>query len=796
MHQIKQRNPDKVNIPHDMLRAYPKKLCELLVLRGINTLKSAQDFLNPALEHLHDPFLLSDMHSAVETIEAARKQGWRVTVYGDYDVDGVCASALLVMHLQSMGVQAQHYIPSRHNEGYGLNREAVQAIAERSELLITVDCGITSLEEVRLAKALGMSVIVTDHHQPPDELPDCPVVNPLLNNYPFPTLCGAGTAFKLVCALSGIESASRYLDLAALATVADLVPLTGENRVIVRLGLEQINTVPRVGVAALIQASNLAGRAISAGNIAFQLAPRLNAAGRLGDAARGLEMLVTDNAAIAGSLAQELDGENTLRKQEEEQIIAEAHKQLDDFDFIESRIIILWGENWNPGIIGLAASKLVERYHFPTVIFSRQNDTYVGSCRSIPGIDIHRALSSCSDLFLRFGGHKQAAGLTIPCQHLNEFIKRMNLYLRQHAAPNLYIPTDEYDVVLSLEQVTQEFVHKLNQLQPTGFGNPSPLFATMAKITAAAAVGKNGDHLRMTLEQGEHYCSGVMFGGGKLALQVKGTSSQILYSAKINTWQNHSNAECEIKVLVPPGLPEQAEAICERFPNIKHIYLTELFYNNYRCKELKNYDIINFSSLLERLSIGPQGNLIIIYSVQGINFLLEQLKNEGKQDLDVFVNEFPKDPRAFNALCVCPCGKMEASYKNIVLIDPPDKFTVDFGCDNPVQLLYTGGSDAWMTQADIPNVDQLREQYKYFVKNASALSRYSQLQDLLKQCAAESALSETNWLCGLLVLHDMNLIEYDKATHRIRPLPVHKNDPEQNPLFNRLRSCVNDIHLL
>ncbi|MGX8705253.1 MAG: single-stranded-DNA-specific exonuclease RecJ, partial [bacterium] len=381
--------------PFDCSPDMPPALHRLLVERGIGSAAEADRFLHPDERSLHDPFLLNDMAVAVDILQRAIASGTPICVYGDYDVDGVCASAIMLKYLRSRGATTEVYLPSRHTEGYGLNADAIREIAGWAKLLVTVDCGVTSVELVALAKSLGLTVIVTDHHRPAESLPDCPVVNPLLNDYPFPFLCGAGVAWKVVWALSGAVPL-QLVDIAALATVADVVSLTGENRAIVAMGLKSINRHPRIGLAALIDAAGLSGKPISSTAIAFQLAPRLNAGGRLDTALRPLKLIMTDDPAEAKSLAEELDAENDERRQIEQQIVREAEVQLEGFDFIRHRALILAGVGWNPGVIGLAASRLVEKYHYPVVMLADQGDRLTGSCRSIEGVDIHAALTGCA----------------------------------------------------------------------------------------------------------------------------------------------------------------------------------------------------------------------------------------------------------------------------------------------------------------------------------------------------------------------------------------------------------------
>ena len=410
----------------------PPALHRLLVRRGIRSAEEAERFLQPSVVDLNDPFRLNDMDRAVEAIRRALQSETPIVVYGDYDVDGVCASAILSEYLRSVGANVEVYLPSRHREGYGLNEDAVRTLARRCGLMVTVDCGITCADLIGLAESLGLECVVTDHHRPEEALPACPTVNPLLGDYPFPYLCGAGVAFQLVPALAGREAALRYIDLAALATVADVVSLTGENRAIVRLGLEAINRAPRPGLQALIETAGLVDREINAGNIAFQLAPRLNAGGRIGSAQRPMELLVETDPGRALRLAAELEGANDERRTLEQKILNDSLAQLQDFDFPGRRAIVLMGRDWNAGVIGLAASRLVERFHYPTILMASDGETCAGSCRSIEGVDIFEALTAVKGYFPRYGGHKQAAGFTIAEKDVPDFIRDLNDWLWAH----------------------------------------------------------------------------------------------------------------------------------------------------------------------------------------------------------------------------------------------------------------------------------------------------------------------------------------------------------------------------
>ncbi len=567
------------------LEGLPEWLAALLVQRGVDTREKAQRFLHPSMDQMHDPFLMQGMEDAVALIRKAAADRASVVVYGDYDVDGVCAASMLRAMLRDMGAAADYYIPSRHEEGYGLNEQAIRALAKDYSLLVTVDCGITGTEEVKLARELGMQVIVTDHHQLGPELPPADaVLNPLMGEYPFRRLCGAGVVLKLIHALGGILAAAEYLDLAALATIADLVPMTEENRVIAALGLERLSDTKRPGLAALMEAAGMDGKTVRAGQVAFQLAPRINAGGRLKSASLGAELILTSDAAQARQLAQTLNEENARRQKLEAEIFGQALLQVEaETDFVSDRVLIAVGEGWNSGVIGLAASRLTERFHYPSIVLSQTGEECVGSARSIPGVNIHEMLSCCRDLFSRFGGHEQAAGLTMPARHVKEMRRRLSEAICQRCDPEAYVPAREYDLELSLHEVTGEMAQTLQVLQPTGLCNPEPVFLLKdAQVQDMRPVGREGAHLKCSLYKEGAMRPAIAFQMGKMAAAMPGRVDA-LFSPELNEWNGSVSVQCNIKAIRPgamaqiPGGEEQAQTallqeIRELAPNMLKVH--------------------------------------------------------------------------------------------------------------------------------------------------------------------------------------------------------------------------------
>ncbi len=533
------------------LPGYEDFLSGLLFARGVRTSAEAEAFLHPSLEALHDPFLLQGMDEAVRMIRLLGKRRARAVVYGDYDVDGIASSVIAQEALRAAGLKCIVYVPDRHQEGYGLNIEAVRHLSSQAELLLTVDCGISSAEEVKLAKQLGMTVIVTDHHQLPDILPPADaIINPLLGDYPFPSLCGAGTAWKLSWALHGRDFAVKQLDLAGLATIADLVPLLDENRVIASFGLKAIAASNRPGIKALIKVSGLEpGKPISSDRVAFALAPRLNAGGRLSTARDALDLLQTGSEQEAEELAQRLNELNLQRQQEERLVIDSCHKNLEDVSLLHRHSLLLCGEGWNKGLVGLAAGRLAETFGLPCLVLSGDGELATGSGRTAGPVDLYAALETCRDLFLRFGGHRAAIGLTLEVKNIPELQRRFEeaVILQLDGRPlSVHVM---YDTALSLCEVTIDNIKKLELLAPFGMGNPSPGFLLEGvDLLNARRVGADLKHLKLSFKEGMEVREGIGFGfGDKFASLPPNLHAVVKLS--INEFQNRTTPQFQLLAL-------------------------------------------------------------------------------------------------------------------------------------------------------------------------------------------------------------------------------------------------------
>lgn len=494
-------------------------LAGVLAVRGITDPEQALSLLDGE-EELSDPFLLTDMQKACDRILQAIDQEETIVVFGDYDVDGVTATALLYQHLKGMGARVKCMLPSREGDGYGLSKNAIQSIHDKGyQLIITVDNGIAAVEEAAFAASLGVDLIVTDHHLPHDVLPEAvAVVDPRRpdDHSPFKGLCGAGVAFKLCAALDGCmpEEMLEYCgDLAAVGTVADVMPLTGENRTLVKAGLRQLTQTDRPGIEALLEETGLAGKPLTAENISYALAPRINAAGRMNSAVTALQLVLCENEDRAAELARQLGEINAARQETEQQILKAALEQLDqDPSRMEDRVILLWGRDWHPGVIGIVASRLVERTGRPVIVVSvDEQGEGKGSGRSVQGFNLHECIGACADLLERFGGHPMAAGLSAREENLPLLRRRLNEWAAREC-PVLKTPPLRCDLSIRLDRVTVESVRALDQLAPYGAENPAPVFLLEKAVVEGVYPVSEGRHSRLRLRQGGASLYAVWFG--------------------------------------------------------------------------------------------------------------------------------------------------------------------------------------------------------------------------------------------------------------------------------------------
>lgn len=529
-------------------------VARVLYNRGLTDRKSIESFFDIDIANLHDPLLLADMENATSRIKRAVENGEKITVYGDYDVDGITSVVLMYRCLTSLGANVDYYIPDRTEEGYGLNSSALRSIYDSgTSLIVTVDTGTTAVEEIAEAENYGLDVIVTDHHECKPTLPVCvAVVNPKRPDsvYPYKELAGVGVVFKLVCALIGdsTKAFSLYGDLVSIGTIADIMPLVDENRVLVSLGLDLLRKRPSCGIKALLEASGgYKHGQITASTIAFQVAPRINAAGRIGDPKRSVELLLCEDPGQAASLAEGLCDENRTRRRMEADIIADVEKMLENRN-PSDRIIVVGSENWHHGVIGIVASKIVEKYHLPCILVCFDGDRAKGSARSIKDVSMFELLTQSSRHLEKFGGHEMAAGLTLARKDFDGFVRDITAIANEKITDDMMIPVVESECEIPFSEISLDTVHELQRLEPFGTGNPTPNFAFgNVVISDIIAVGA-GMHLKLTFSYSGQDFSAMLFG---TTLQdfdfATGDTVDIVFSMSENFFNNRYSLNMSLK---------------------------------------------------------------------------------------------------------------------------------------------------------------------------------------------------------------------------------------------------------
>ncbi len=535
-------------------------LCRLLLERGINSAAEAKRFFRPQLHELHDPFLMNDMDVAVERLNAAMGKKERIMVYGDYDVDGTTAVALVYKFLQQFYSNIDYYIPDRYNEGYGVSVKGVDYAYETGvKLIIVLDCGIKAVDEIAYAKEKGIDFIICDHHVPDDVLPPAVAI---LNakredsTYPYPHLSGCGVGFKFMQAFAqnnGIEfnQLTPLLDLVAVSIASDIVPIMGENRVLTYHGLKQLNSNPSVGLKAIIDVCGLAEKDITVSDIVFKIGPRINASGRIQNGKEAVDLLIEKDFSIALEKSNQINQYNETRKDLDKSMTEEANQIVDKLDgLVDRRSIVLFNEDWHKGVIGIVASRLTEIYYRPAVVLTRTNDMATGSARSVSGFDVYKAIEHCRDLLENFGGHTYAAGLSMKVENVPEFTRRFEQFVSEHILPDQTCAIINIDAVLDFQDITPKFFTDLKKFNPFGPDNHKPIFSTyhVYDYGTSKVVGREQEHIKLELvdNKSNNVMNGIAFGQSSQARYIKTKRSfDICYTIEENT---HKRGEVQLQI--------------------------------------------------------------------------------------------------------------------------------------------------------------------------------------------------------------------------------------------------------
>jgi single-stranded-DNA-specific exonuclease len=528
----------------------------ILVNRGVVEAEQIDRFLYPSRDKFYDPFLMADMKVATDRIIHAKNNNEKITIYGDYDVDGITSTSILYMFLKEIGCTVDYYIPDRLEEGYGVNLEAIKKIhSSGTNLIITVDTGITAIDEVLEAKQLGMDIIITDHHECQEQIPNATaVVNPKRKDctYPFDMLAGVGVAFKLIHGISikikKEELIWKYLDIVAVGTIADIVPLCDENRIIVKLAFETMLTTWNTGLRALLKVADVKDK-ISSGMVGFRIAPRLNAAGRLGDAKRGVELFITDDIQIATKIAEELNEENNKRQSLEKKIYDEAIDIIEkSIDVNNTKVIVVASSGWHHGVIGIVASRIVEKYYRPTILLAIEDNIASGSARSVADFSIFEALSNSKDLLIKFGGHDMAAGMSLNEENVESLLNELNKYSNKVMNDTTLIPKSAADITINIDEISIPLIEEIKLMEPYGVGNEEPKIICSGNVNDIRLIGKNKNHLKLNLLGNNNYIDGIGFNFEHYFDYIGVNNNiSILCTLDINEWNNKKSPQILMK---------------------------------------------------------------------------------------------------------------------------------------------------------------------------------------------------------------------------------------------------------
>lgn len=652
------------------------RTARLLLLRGIADGIEAEEFLHPGEGQLCDPFAFADMKKAVERVEKAIEQKERICIFGDYDADGVCATAILMLYLRSRGADVMYLIPSRHDEGYGMNMgTADQLLAAGVKLVITVDNGIKAVNELARCYEYGIEAVVTDHHIPGDTLPRCEacICSGTDAGYPNKNICGAGLAFKLVEAMGGRKRAMRYISLAGIATVADIVPLFGENRVLAALALRAVETrnCPG-GLSALLEAAG-AGRKPDSSTFGFVIGPRLNAAGRIEDATLAVNLLIEEEPKKMRAAAEKLNALNEQRRFEEAEIYNEACTMLDAGDLSSKRSIVLYNPAWNPGVVGIAAGRIAERYYRPTLLLTNGGDAVTGSARSIPGVNIHDALRFCERYFMRWGGHAFAAGVTLEEGNIGAFREAFDAYIRENVPEDAFIPVESYDDDTEFTGVTMRLAREIEEFAPFGEGNKRVLLRTdHVRVSSMQSIGQ-GKHLRLTLKKDGQYMNAVYFGAGDRFDEINAMGAcDVLYTPGINDY-NGEALQLGLRALRAAPPADAGAYLSKNDDKFADALSANILYNS-TCADFSFIRTQADETIAARARGKVSGLLVLCFTKPGAARFLKLAEREGLYArMDISFSSCRGGTCAYNAAVLAPVlNKMDISrYETVVVYDTP-----------------------------------------------------------------------------------------------------------------------------
>lgn len=799
-------------------------LSKLMVNRGIVDIEDVKRFLDPKIENFIDPFMLNDMEKAVDRILKAIHKNESIWIYGDYDVDGVTSTSILILFLKSLCSKINFYIPERMTEGYGMNSTAIDYIkSQGGQLIISVDCGISSFEEAQHCKEIGVDLIITDHHSCSDELPEAvAVINPnrLDSNYPFRKLAGVGVALKLIQAIAlkldlNIDY-NQILPIAAIGTVADVVSLTEENRIIVKNGLDIINKSDNLGIKALLEITGLNNKKITSGHIGFVIGPRINAIGRIGRAEQAVKLFITEDYLEAKNLAKTLDEENTIRQNIESNILMEAEEIIEkEINLEKNKVIVIASENWHSGVIGIVSSRITEKYKRPSILIAVDGDEGRGSARSIPNFNLYDNLNKCKDLLLKFGGHSQAAGLTISKENISCFRKKINEIADEVLEEVDLIPEIIVDAEINEKEATIKTVMELEKLEPFGIDNPSPIFLLRdALVKEIRFVGKESKHLKMLIESRGKLIDVIGFSFKDNSKSLKaGQVINLIFTMSINEFCGQTNVQFVLREIVPSYIIELWESnnyinsflsIFDKLDNIANSELPNLVPKNLSESERSKYiiDIVQ----------NEDNILIIVNNVFNLAKILCALQYEGREFFKRVSFNYNRVSNGKNCdILIHPYLDQTdlIKYKKVIIYDmcfsaAYFKELVNYFQNNTLEVLNVESdyNDIIEFYKKItPEVFEIRLIYKTFINKKEEFCKI-EIDKYLKALERNNnhVINKYKFITILKILEGAKLIEYVIKNNflyvKILESPQKKFDITKTQIYNRLRKAPIDLDKL
>ena len=762
-------------------------VAEILLQRGFSEDEKIAKFLNPQIEDMHDPYLFNNMAKVVERIRTAINNKENILIFGDYDVDGITSSYILLDYLNSLGCTVNTFLPNRYSDGYGLTRDAVNFVINeyKPSLIITVDCGISGFEEVEYIKSNGIDVIVTDHHDCPEVLPNCLIIDAKVpnENYPFKELCGAGVALKVVEALAGRDVALKYLPVCAIATVSDIVPLVDENRVIVKLGLDKpLNAFPD-GISALCKELKL-GNKLTSQDVSFKVAPKLNAAGRMGDANHSLKLYLEKDKNTIRKLIVQLLEYNTERQDLCNIVYQDCLQQLSNINLADKKVIVLANKNWNIGILGIVAARLTDEFKRPTFLLGEEGGFYKGSCRSIEGINVHEILTQLSDILTSFGGHVMAAGMTIEKDKLPIFKSRIEKIVNQQYGEKYFEPYYEYDLEIDANEISLERLRGLEILEPYGCQNLTPLFKITFDKATITPMKNNSNHLTIQLPK----VTLLAFNFGEYFNIVSQSSTkECVAELWVDTFRGNSSCKGIVQLIQIKDSPNvSAERVGGEY--IKQLSLNS---NGHKAK-YSSYNKNDLQKLLDSSKSKLYGTLIIANTLQSYKDFCSHFGDTYSIVNHEYLNI--TSSCGYNTICLCPA--LENNYKNfnrIILLDSVlDEAYIVYLNQNSSAQIFIPSSTPFLFYP-FKNIDLSRKVFgEYFnlIKKVSKqnLVAFDDFNYFNKMKKVQHNLNYVQFVACLLTFEQLGLIQINKETgnYYIKMLSHNSTQLNQSKFYNKL----------